>query len=204
MGDISRHTSEGDPRTILADSFRDFMIQAIKQQETQEIEALHARSERQTAGLLWKKDGRFLKILLAEPAPDEVVHNLEESQEKARSTSSNSLPIVWVSVHIPDDAYKAKPETEADIEEQAGMLESIVFGAEDLFIRRVFSDGRVEKRISGDNRYVPEVTEVDTVEALLEYAPPTDENQIIEALDILQGLVHYDIRTIRSTQREVA
>lgn len=202
MGDVSRHISEGDPRTELADSFRDFMIQAIKQQETQEIEALRARTKRPPAGYLYKVDGGFLKVLLAEPADDEVLHEDVIMDEQSRPDSY--LPNIWVSVVVPPEAYNTKPETEDEVEENAGTLESIVFSAEDLFIRRVFKDGRVERKLSGDEKYVPEVTDFDTAEALLSYAPPSAQEQIVEASDVLQDLVRYDIRTIRSTQREVA
>ncbi|MBI1857084.1 hypothetical protein HY003_01565 [Candidatus Saccharibacteria bacterium] len=197
MGDISRHAGEGDPRTELADSFRDFMIQAIKQQETQEIEALRARTKRLPAGYLYKVDGGFLKVLLAEPADDEVLH--EEVLMDEQSRPESSLPNIWVSVVVPPEAYNARPQTEDDVEENAGTLEYIVFSAENLFIRRVFRDGRVERKVSGDEKYVPEVTNFDTVEALLGYTLPLNEEQIVEAIDVLQGLMRYDIRTIRSS-----
>lgn len=203
MTDTSAHSYEADPRTQLADSFRDFMIQAIKQQETMNLEAVRTGKEEQpAAGHLWKIDERRLKILLAEPAHDELLDSETGNPEQP----VRHLPLIWAAVELPGEAHPLNQltHTEDEVEEQASRLEIVVFSAEEIFIKRVYtSEGRIEKNRVGDQRFVPDF-EANTVEELLAMEAPSKKWQIERAAKLLAQLPYYDLRTIASNTTEAA
>lgn len=190
-----------DARADLADSLRDFFIQAISQQETQDIEQIRSRSQRPHAGYLYKVDGPFLKVLLEEPAEDELLHEAAAS-EPEEALEPTRLPLIWVSIEITDEDDRKSPRTEEEVEEYSSHLEALVFTAEDIFVRIVNPGQPDVKKVCSDGgtdsepRFVDDVGNVGDAPS---FTTPSREEQIEAALDLSVTLDRYAIRTIRST-----
>ncbi|HSX43752.1 MAG TPA: hypothetical protein VLE69_00415 [Candidatus Saccharimonadales bacterium] len=208
MDNRPENIGEEDPRTQLADTFREFMVLALRQQDivdaerdqdADEREPVESRTVRLPAGYLYKLDGDYLKILLAEPADDEVLD--ENGSGTPKNTSP--LPPIWVSIQLPEDYSRAHPEPETeDPEERAEDLEVIIFSAENIYIKRILPDHTVERRIVGDNQYIPETMDAVSVKELLVLTAPDEQQQVHEATTLLRDMPRYDLRTIRNSMSE--
>lgn len=167
-----------------------------------DVEAIKTVQEEQpTAGHLWKVDERRFKILLAEPAHDELL----DSETGIAEHPARHLPLIWAAVELPGETHPLRQfaSTESDVEEQASTLEVIVFSAEDIFLKRVYSGGGVVRNRIGDHHFVPDI-EPNTVEELLALEMPSEHWQKLEAAKLLAQMPRYDLRTIASNTTEAA
>lgn len=193
MTESTSSTSERDPREELNETLREFLFSGVN------IDVGDT-----AAGSVYKLDGGFLKILLAEPAADEVLYDEEylRSQREAPRTEGEmqdrKLPLLWVSIVLSENT-ESSVEVESDAEDAPTRLEEAILGAEEIIVRKVPPEGLVEEMTSSKNRFVSKIPDYGTAAEALSYVPPSEEVQKKEASDLLETLSFYAHRSIKTT-----
>lgn len=171
-----------DPRTMLADSLRDFALEAVRQQER--IDSIN-EEDRPQPGSLYKLDGGFLKVHLQPPAADLVFSGQREGQ----SMPPDPLPAVWLLIPMG---------TEYDPGDE---LEDAVLEAEEMIVHVVQEGAEPEQFLSRDNYLGPAMPPLNSVADLAYFAPPSLDVQVEAAKDWVTKLQKYDLRTIVGSNR---
>lgn len=179
---------EDDPRTNVANKFRDFFLQAISHQRV--IDA--SMQDNRPAGTLYKmKDGKLF-IHLEVPARD---LDFDTTDESPIVGSRANYPPLWVMIH-------AQPKPSQDI-----MLEDEVISADVITIHVVPENQSPYKFEVRDDYIGPTVPEFEfeTLNDLESYDPSVTLTEQLSAADYwLTALSEYDIRTVTSTQVDAA
>ncbi len=166
-----------DPRTMLADTLREFVLQAVRQQEVNDA----VSSGKKAPGSLYKTDGGFLKVHLQAPAADHVFG----AKGGEHDIPSEALPPVWVLIPL-----KAEAE-----------LDELILESDDILVH-VRPEGQQSLQFMVRDDYLgPLAPAFDTLEQMQAYTPPDDAEQIETAKNWTIMLESYDIRTIVGTNQ---
>lgn len=189
MEEIGGHEleqSHEDPRTIFADSLRDFFMLAISQQKV--IDGDERRTK--PAGSLYKTDGGFLKIHLQAPAADKVFSSLRSSGNL--DIINVNRPPLWVLIPL------------GNYVDEGMELEDVVLAADSLMVH-VAAEGELPIQFLVRDDYVgPAVPLYESVEDLQAYSPPDEAEQLVVAQGWVGSLSQYDLRTITASRVDAA